>query len=312
MTTSRCAVDECPYWYIDSIDGATTATPGPTPTAGPTKTPLTIEHEDWQTRCRKLGLHCNDPSATPSEPFCAMPEFTPVPPGPDPTDNHCMVTTPWPPAMTAQVTPVRTKPPTLGTPTPGPRVGMSFPTDSAATCAPTPTPTLTPSITPTFTPSITPTPTSTFTPTLTPTITPTPLPLCETATPDRVCPVGYSGCLNGCLWNLPSLTMQELQCDEDEDVAYTLTVTATECDGNFNIDVVKVQWAYDSTHLSGYVPMMEVPSTNPQQWTLTTCTTIKPRHYSFKWITVGSLTTRGLDSATIEVCCSAPCPTPTP
>ncbi|MFQ5460053.1 MAG: hypothetical protein ACE5EL_04605, partial [Anaerolineae bacterium] len=64
-----CALDECPYWYIDPAGGAArtaTATPGPSPTAAsPTITPaatptqLPIEDDAWETRCRNQGGNCS-------------------------------------------------------------------------------------------------------------------------------------------------------------------------------------------------------------------------------------------------------------
>jgi len=303
----NCAVDECPYWYIDPVGGAATETPGPTPTPGPTNTPLPIEHEDWRTRCRKLGLDCT--IATPEVwSFCGVPSPTPVVAEPDGgMDNRCDA--PWTPESTP--TPSRTAAPL---PTAGARVAVPFPTDTGATCVPSPTPTSTPTSThtstPTPTPTLTFTPTPTLTPTLTPTptLSPTPLPTCDTQTASRTCPPSGQNCLNGCLWSLPALTFADLACDTNP--RYELTISAIECDAVSHISAVKVQWSLNGSDWLGWENMQGTGG-SPKTWTYThdTCLDFKPPFYQIKWWTnSSSIATKGIEHAAVTLCCEEVCP----
>lgn len=61
MSLQGCTGDNCPYWYIDRLDGVMdTPTPGYTPTSGPTLAAVTIEDEAWRTRCKRPG-NCGVP-----------------------------------------------------------------------------------------------------------------------------------------------------------------------------------------------------------------------------------------------------------
>jgi len=318
MASPNCAVDSCPYWYIDSIEGAATATPGSSPTAGPTRTPITIENEAWHTRCRKFGLNfkTSTPGPTPegtvdpwSTPFCAQATQTPIPHSG--SDHQCGEFFPQPYAATAMPAPTRTQAPVPTTvPTNHVRVGVAFPTDSAPTCVPSPTPsptptfTLAPTFTPTSPPSLTPTSILTPTPTYTPTVTPTPLPSCDELVADRACPSSGQNCLNGCSWSVPPESFAALSCDESPE--YELEVTATECDSLSNIVSRQMQWRDASGTWYAWEAMSAVPSTSPKQWTVSTCVGIeKPVGFRLKWFTTsGGSTTRGVDFATFTLCCT--------
>jgi len=321
MSVPNCAVDSCPNWYIDPIEGAATGTPGASPTSGPTRTPITIENESWQTRCRKFGLNCptQTPEGTPgptaegtpdpwSTPFCAAPTQTPV--VFSGADHSCGGIMPLPNAATA--TPARTKAPEPTTvPTEYVRVGIAFPTDSGATCVPTPTPTLTPTPSLTATPSSTSTPSPTITPSPTatsaasPTPTMTPLPNCDTVSSDRQCPTGGINCLNGgigCGWEVSPITFDSLACELDPE--YNFTVTATECDTSSYITQVKMQWKDGLGNWSTYEIMTNAGG-SPVQWTITTCVGDEvPVAYRLRWWASSSSPVRGVDFADATLCCT--------
>lgn len=320
MSAPGCAGDDCPYWYIDRLEGVEgTPTPGYTPTPGPTLTPITIEDEAWRTRCRHPG-NCGSagagtPTATIAIGFCGKPTNTPIPATPEgnATDLACSgltrATLEARGALTATSAPLRTQPaPATPIPTDSIRVGVRFPTDSAPTCVPTSTPTLTPTRTSTPTNTATYTSTPTPTATYTPTATATPLPTCDTATAQRECPVGGDNCVGGCYWIIGPLNFDALDCDDSGSPAYDITVSATEC-GTSNV-VVSLTFYTRESAMSGWQGPypMSPNNTSPRSWTGVFCQNYKPQAVRIGWKTTNSNPYRGMESASIEICCVGGCP----
>jgi hypothetical protein len=289
---SNCAIDECPHWYIDPVGGwmpTATLAPGVTPTAGPTQTPLSIEDDDWRTRCRREGTgNCSDVGTLTPAPFCAAatPTAIQVTQGP-PEDNPCGHT-PWPPPMT--VTPERTPvPPRTPTPLGGrTRTPMAFSTSDVATCVPSPTPTLTPTFTPTLT--------ATSTPTMTP--TPTPLPACDVQVVDRTCPDNAASCVSSgtCLWTFTAPSFGSVSCDNDPEPEYSLVVNVVKCDA-------RVASALVSFDAGAAQSLVKLTSTVFQT---TFCVTQLPSTYKINWQGSGSqqYLTKGPDYAELTLCCA--------
>ncbi len=304
-----CAGDDCPYWYIDRLEGVVdTPTPGFTPTAGPTSTPVTIEDEQWRTRCRRPG-NCGSPPYTPVPSFCSKPTNTPIPASGTSDDRGCGGAH-GTPGSTSTPTPGRTPAPTLTAfPTNGSREGVRFPTDSAPTCVPTSTPTPTP--TNTLTPTSTATPTFTLTPTATytPTPTPTPLPTCDTQTAQRDCSSPAANCLNGgtgCVWDITPIDFVGLECDNDEPPSYDVEIEATECNVTQYLSQVKVT-VYTTTGTYGPV-LMQTAGGTPVKWTKTLCVAGKPDRVVFRWWSNTSAGVNGLEFASVSICCREACP----
>lgn len=307
-----CAGDDCPYWYIDRLEGVVgTPTPGSTPTPGPTSTPVTIEDDQWRTRCRHPGncgvVGATTPTMTPVVGFCGKPTNTPIPASATSVDRECSGGYESP-ASTA--IPRDTPAPLTPFPTAGSRPGIRFPTDSAPTCVPTSTPTLTP------TKTSTPTSTATFTRTPTPTATntatstPTPLPTCDTYTAQRDCAGTGSTCLNlpsvslACKWNI-GVTFADLACDGQPDQPYDILVTVAECDTTPRITQVKANIRVGTTWFGPFT--MTNAGGSPRTWTLDTCMVGKPNEVELIWWTNGGTTTKGLSTASIKVCCVDAC-----
>lgn len=291
-----CAIDECPFWYIDPIGGAAsmaTPTAGPTPTAGgATSTPLPIEHEKWRTRCPAgdCVTATPDPSATAA---CIVPVPTVATgtPGGGPDYNQCYEvagpgtpTAVWPPQSTALPTPVRTQPPY---PTPvSTRVGVPFPTDPAAMCEPT--------ATATSTPTITLTPTNTATPTSTP--SPSATPHCATDSGQRQCPNNPSwACSAGCVWSYGPLTLGSWNCGGQ----YQVRVVAERCSQTDDIDWVKVRWSEDNATWTDWQDMTEQGA----EWHYSESTSDRlPTYVQLKWSY--NMGTYGLKKFAVWVGCS--------
>lgn len=307
-----CIADECPYWYVDPVGGATpTDLPG-TPTAtetpgGATSTPeptLPLEDESWRTRCPRPDGSCLTPA--PTAEWCPtqqpLPTWEPVGTAPSVLNGCPYVSTPpaWPPPPTA--IPVGSGTPTPGLPpTPAPTVIATlapYATSEHATPCHTPTPTDT--STPTPTETDTPTPTLTPTNTLTPTITPTPLPTCESISDSRsvICP--YSGCGGvGCDWGDIALTPPILECDPDGPYEFDVTVQkdgACASGGQVNVQI-------DG---SGPFNSMTRISDTPPIWHISLCSATKPHTIRFRLVNNGGDDGR-LTSYTVEYCCDGGC-----
>lgn len=313
-----CAGDDCPYWYIDRLEGVVgTPTPGSTPTPGPTSTPVTIEDDLWRTRCRHPG-NCgvggaNTPTVTPVTGFCGKPTNTPVPATSTAGDRLCGQGY-GTPGSTQTPQPTRTAPtPLTPFPTSGSRTGVRFPTDSAPTCVPssTPTPTATNTSSPTSTPTYTstPIPTATFTPTS----TATSLPSCDTVTAQRGCPTPAANCLHGgsgCTWTIAALNFADLECDGDESPSYDVDLSVTECSNAQSLSQVT---AIIQTTTGNHGPfyLQGVGGSSPKIWALAeadSCVPGKPSAILIRWWTYSaSPAVLGMASASVTICCVEAC-----